>query len=183
MIKHLRTILFSLCFGLATGCSEDITTTYSTYRAFFYYNKVTTAQPLYSALTDMGTFCSIYISPDKTIHFETLTNSATDNLTAIAYYNRYNAIAGFIAGQGNEREIGKTDLPILCYDLACPNCYENNSITRKLSLQEGGYAFCSRCGRKYNLNKFGIIEEGDKGIKLFRYHISYNGAEIIQISN
>lgn len=183
MIKHLRTLFLSLCLGMATGCSEDVTTTYSTYRAFFYYNKVSTTYPLFSALTGAGDFCSIYISPDKTIHFETLTNSATANLTAIANYNRYYAIAGFIVGQGNMMEMGSTVLPLLCYDLACPNCYEDNSITRKLSLQENGYAFCSRCGRKYNLNKFGIIEEGDKGIKLQRYHISYDGADIMQIYN
>ena len=182
MRKFLKAALFIFCMILPAGCSESVTTTYSTYRAYFYYNRVTTIPPLYHALTGSGLFCSIYVSTDKTIHFSTITESGTDNLTATAYYTKYKFIAGFIVGQGYLPEMGETTLPLLCYDLACPNCYEN-SITRRLSLQDGGYAYCSKCKRKYNLNNFGIVEEGESGIKLFRYRISYNGSEIVQISN
>ena len=62
---------------------------------------------------------------------------------------------------------------VVCFDLACPNCYEEASITRDLTLLENQRAKCGRCGRLYDLNNQGIIVDGEQGTSLYRYRIQY----------
>jgi len=92
-------------------------------------------------------------------------------------------MSGFIVGMSNMPEVGMVGLDNVCYDLACSNCYKEDAIMRNLTLQEGGYAYCSRCKRKYNLNSQGIVCGGSSGKPLERYHISYDGANNLVISN
>lgn len=82
-------------------------------------------------------------------------------------------------GRASQTELGTADYPYLCYDLCCSNCYSNDAIARNLSLEDGGRASCSRCHRTYDLNNDGVVVSGDKGRKLERYHINYNGTAIM----
>ena len=82
-------------------------------------------------------------------------------------------LSGFIVGLPNILEVGETQPEVNCYDLACRNCYEDSYVMRQLTLQEEGYASCSRCGRTYDLNNLGQVKCG-LGSQLYRYCASYN---------
>ena len=59
-------------------------------------------------------------------------------------------------------------------------------LTRHMSVMEYNgkqVASCSKCKRKYDLNNTGIPIEGEKGLKLERYHIVYDGSNIMRIYN
>ena len=119
---------------LMLSCADDVQNVYSKYRAAFTYNKVTTTAPLYKALTGAGIFCSIYCQGGK-IYFNTPYESKYETLTDINMYMKPIAFNGFIVGLSNLPEMGTTDLPLLCYDRVCPNCFEE-SISPSLTLQD-----------------------------------------------
>ena len=176
-----KTLLLLICLMMATACADDVQTVYSKYRADFVYDKVSTTDPLYKALTGAGMFCSIYRQGGKQ-YFTSPYETTYRNLTDLNLYQRYVTINGFIVGLANQTEMGTTVLPLLCYDRVCPNCYEEGH-NYSLALQENGFAYCSRCKRKYNLNDGGLIAEGDNGLKLIRYHIMYDGLNNMRIYN
>jgi hypothetical protein len=170
MKKALAVIL-----GLAVlcGCSDsDSYTKYSRYKADFTYFYVQTATPLKNALYSPGIYCTIRLGIDKKLRFQTLTEELALPVTATNYYQNYVCISGFIVGYSNLIEVGADNLSQVCYDLACPNCYHDDAISRELTLKENGYAYCSRCKRTYSLNNMGMIEAGESGRPLERYHIS-----------
>lgn len=176
------TVVLMLCLGCT---SDDMQTTYSRYRASFLYQKVMQINPLYASLTGSGVFCTITFQGMK-VTFSSNGNSYTDNLTQVAGYQSPVFLGGFIVGQANMPETGQTILPLMCYDLACPNCYEEMGLTRPMNVVEDNgrqVAGCSKCNRKYDLNNAGIPIEGEKGIKLHRYHIVYDGSNIMRIYN
>ena len=171
---------------LFTGCTtDDMQTMYSRYRASFFYQKVMQVQPLYASLTGSGQFCTIAFQ-GMNVTFSSNGTSYTDNLTQVAGYQSPVFLGGFIVGQANMPETGQTNLPLMCYDLACPNCYNEMGLTRHMSVMEYNgkqVASCSKCKRKYDLNNTGIPIEGEKGLKLERYHIVYDGSNIMRIYN
>jgi hypothetical protein len=57
------------------------------------------------------------------------------------------------------------------YDVQCPNCVrrENNTVNPnyRVNMESSGIATCTKCGKKYDMNNGGIIqngEEGDRGL-------------------
>ena len=180
--KQLLVVLLTVCFFSACN-NDDVQSTYSTHQAYFYYPRVLTTQPLYAALTGPGQYCAISLSASNLI-FQSTTNSLSVPITAVSGYQRFQCINGFIVGQSNIPDMTTMALPILAFDRACPNCYVNDVITRPLTLKENGRAYCDRCRRTYDLNNLGLIIDGAKGdLNLFRYHISYNGENIMVIKN
>lgn len=176
-------LFICMVLSIATSCSNDeVENVYSNYRAFFNYTKVMTAHPLYVALTGTGEYCSIYIQGNN-LYFQSLTETYPDNLTAYDYYKQVTWIGGLIVGRSNVPDMTTGELPLLCFDRACPNCYKEASIAKALVLQENGMATCNRCKRTYDLNNLGLISSGEKGIKLFRYLISYNGTNTLLVNN
>ena len=171
---------------LATACdSDDISTRYARHRAYFRYDKVMTAPKLHGALTSPGTFCAIYTGGNY-LYFQDHTKTAPnqDNLTAQAYYQSYITIAGFIVGLSNQPDMSTGAMQYLAYDRVCRNCYEEQSISKPLTLLENGRAKCERCKRVYNLNNQGIPEQGEKGQKLYEYRgVTYNGNNTVEIRN
>lgn len=166
-----------------TSCNNDtVESTYAKYRAYFRYDNVMTTQPFYAALTGAGQYCSVYVQ-NKRLYFSSLTKSDTVSLTAVAYYESFISIDGFIAGLSNVPDMNTGTLPWVAYDRACPNCYENDGITHPLSLKENGFAYCTRCKRTYDLNNLGFLVSGDAGIKMYRYRIAYNGSNLVIIQN
>ena len=86
--------------------------------------------------------------------------------------------AKFILGLNNGIIVGFQTLNtdgvsggFVAYDVQCPNCVEreNNTINPnyRVSMASSGIATCSKCGKKYDMNNGGIIqngEEGDRGL-------------------
>lgn len=163
--------------------SDDAYTTYSKYRASFTFDRVMTTIPLKNALTGPGEFCTIILTAQKQLVFSSLTQTQNVDVTAVAAYQRYVCIEGFIVGMANIPEMNADGLSIMCFDLVCANCHHDDAVNPKLVLQEGGFAYCSRCKRKYNINNGGLIVDGDAGRPLERYHISYDGSNRMVISN
>lgn len=168
--------------GTASCGDDDVQNVYSSYRAYFRYDNVMSVLPLYPALTGLGEYCTISAAGSY-LYFRSLTKSQQVNLTAVAYYQKYVSIAGFIVGRMNVPDMNTGAVELVAYDLACPNCYADDYISRPLTLKEGGFAYCSRCKRTYNLNDAGLISSGEKGRKLERYRISYSGSATVEIRN
>lgn len=164
------------------SCDDDAEYTYSSYSAYFRYDQVLTTTPLYESLVTPGEYCLVWVS-GQYLHFQSLTQSQDVALTAVSNYESFESIGGFIIGYSNVPDMTTGTLPIVAYDRVCPNCYEETAISKALTLQENGFAQCSKCDRIYDLNNLGILYEGEDGIKLFRYRVSYNGSNIVYINN
>ena len=179
----MKRIVHFICIALlCISCSNDeVQNTYSRYRAYFEYSKVMTAPPLFKALSGWGEYCLIYGAQQKMI-FQSLTDGYADPMVAADAYKTINCVDGFIVGRANMPDMTSNEQPYLCFDSACPNCFDDSGIARRLSLQENGFAYCPRCKRKYNLNNSGLLEEGNKGKKLERYRVYYN-ANTLLINN
>lgn len=179
--KILAALAALLMFGSCS--SDDAYNVYSKYKASFAYSNVMTAAPLKNALTGPGEFCTISLGVNVLV-FQSLTASYTDDITAeMMYYQNIRCISGFIVGMANIPEMNADWLGVVCYDLVCSNCHHDDAINPNLSLKEGGFAYCSRCKRKYSLNNQGIVVDGKAGRPLERYHISYDGSNRVVITN
>lgn len=181
----LRISLLLVSAVCMCGCSSDDGTysTYSHYKASFSYTNVLTTAPLKNSLVSPGEFCTIRLTLNKRLLFKSLYQTEEKDVTAAAYYQSFKCLSGFIAGLANVPDPDKIDLTNVCYDLACPNCFKDDAISRDLTLQESGYAYCPRCKRKYNLNMQGLVCGGSAGKPLERYHIHYDGANTMTIYN
>lgn len=182
MWRTLAILCVSLLF-FSSCSSDDAYTVYSRYKAHFTYDRVMTTTPLLHALNGPGEFCTIRLTAQKQLIFASLSQTQTENVAAMAAYQRFTCISGFIVGKPNTIEMGYDDMHPICFDLACPNCYHDNNIRRDLALQESGVAYCSRCKRRYNLNNLGIVEGAPAGRPLERYRITYNGSNHMVIKN
>lgn len=138
------------------------------------------APVLFTACESMGEYCTI-TSDGQSFNFTDATNyTSSINITAMnSYSGYYLGLSGFIIGKLTVPEIGEDKVRVVCYDRACPNCYQDYSITKPLVLQTGGYARCSSCGRTYNLNDVGNISDGPAGRTLYRYRVNYTGYTLV----
>lgn len=178
-MKRLAIVLTAVLAVMATACDSDtVESKYSKYRASFSLSPINTIAPLNSALTSYGTFCTITADANH-YYFRSLENSFTVNRDAFAAYKTYICIGGFVVGRSSQTELGTGEYPVVCYDLACPNCYHEDMIAKNMSLESGGRVSCSRCSRTYDLNNEGVVVSGSKGKKLERYRISYSSTTIM----
>jgi hypothetical protein len=68
----------------------------------------------------------------------------------------------------------------VAYDMQCPNCVRQSgntlSPTYGVSMSDKGIATCGKCGRKYDLNSGGILQNGQEGdTGLEKYAASTSG--------
>lgn len=178
----LRLLFAGCCLMSGTGC-QDADHTYSNLPAKFVFENAYQAPALFTACNSMGEFCTITFSRDGK-QFVFKGSSATSNvpLTAIVGYSGFHlGLSGLIVGLPNMPEIGKTESQVVCYDLACSNCYEDYNITKPLVVQEG-MATCNSCKRTYDLNNIGFVAKGETGRSLYRYRVSYVGNTLV-VSN
>ena len=136
------------------------------------------APVLFVSCESMGEYCTIKSDGQRIL----ITNAAgnTDIINIIGeQHNYYLGLSGLIIGKLSIPEIGEDRLRVVCFDCACPNCYQNYNITKPLVLQTTGYANCNNCGRTYNLNDCGTISDGPAGSSLYRYRVSYIGNTLI----
>ena len=176
---HFIFALLIAFMPVITSCSgdkaEDI---YAHERAFLKFSPVTGVVPLYRAVNSQGIFCTIKLGT-SVFRFQ-----SSDGATAtypysadIQAYGQPQCIAGFVIGKSNIPDMN-LQYPLVCYDLACPNCYEQSLITRDLTLDAQEQLTCSRCHRVYDLSNGGIIKQGDKGSRLYRYrNVGYSDSQ------
>lgn len=147
--------------------------------ANFTMENIYQAPVLYTACNSTGEFCTI-TAKGKTFEFASTRNTSTVNQTAMNdYAGFYLGLSGLIVGLPSIPEVGQDISRVVCFDLACSNCYHDNNITKRLVLQDGGYARCSTCQRTYNLNNVGLIANGESGRPLYRYRVNLIGNTLV----
>lgn len=175
-----------LCLSVAAmglaGCgeTEDF---YARMPAFLRYTPVSAVPPLNSALNNPGMFCTatftsthyVFTGPDGQV--------ATWPRTALDAYGKPVCISGFIIGTPAVPDMQGNLAPV-AYELACPNCDMEASISRALALTGVAAAACGRCGRVYDLNNGGMVSTGTDGHSLYRYRIRYTQAsDVVVVQN
>lgn len=169
--KWLAVLSFQLLlFGACTPATDDL---YADYPARFSVQYVSTIPQLSAALNGYGEYATIRYQNNYFIYSNLKTSIEVPRKATEKGFMM--GVSGFIVGRSNMPELGSDQYPVMCYDLACPNCFSNDNIAKNLILQDGGFVSCIRCGRTYNLNNQGIVSQGDEGLKLYRYRATYSG--------
>ncbi len=168
----MKKVLCLLMAVLIVACSAT-ENTYSTMPAYFVYQNTNTVPQLNAALGNPGEFCTIELRGQYYV-FTNLTGSTQTNRTALSNYQKtYLGLSGLIVGLPVIPAPGEDAQHVVCFDLACPNCYDTYAITKSMRLHEGGLAQCPSCQRIYDLNTQGIINDGEPGQSLYRYRVTY----------
>ena len=168
--------MLSLLLLLSCGKTDNL---YCSLPANFVIDNVYTAPVLNTSLNSMGEFCTIRAVGKKYVFTNLVSTSEINQTQLNSYSGFYLGLSGFIVGLPYIPEMGYDQSRVVCYDLACPNCYEDFNITKRMELQDGGYCHCPSCGRTYNLNDQGLVAEGEAGRRLYRYRITYSGNAMI----
>lgn len=161
------------------GCIPDavVSNKYSNIRARFVYSPVSMVPLLHDACApnSWNQWCTITFDPNQ-IYFVNASNDTTRVLrTQIGNYTGILiGLSGFIVGQPPLFEMGYETSNVICYELACSNCFDKLTEKHVLTLKLFGKANCEHCHRTYDLNNLGIIQNGDKGIPLYRYKVYYS---------
>ncbi len=161
-------------FTLFVSC-EKVEQSYSSHIARFSFSPTNIVPQLNAALNNPGQFCTITARGTLYVfHSPGIREDYTYTRTELDIKSGYVlGLSGFIIGVPILAEQLSTQSSVVCFDLACPNCYEEASITCDLTLLESQRAQCQRCGRLYDLNNQGIIADGAQGKNLFRYRVNY----------
>ena len=174
-MRHPTRLLLGLLMSLILAGCNATDHTFCSLPAYFAVENTLQVPALHGALNNMGQFCTIRATGGQYVFADTRQSSAI-NITQLDYArNFYPGLSGFIVGLPNIPEMGLDQSRVVCYDWACRNCYEAFNVTRRMELQENGYAHCSGCGRTYNLNDMGQAVQGEAGKPLYRYRISFMG--------
>lgn len=176
--RHTLILYIIYCLLFAACNDGEVSNKYCNMRAQLHIENVLQAPTvLLPACESMGEYCTIKLSDDGQRFLFTNAAGKTDliNILAISGYNGYFlGLSGFIVGLLEIPEPGEDYVHVVCYDLACSNCYKDYNITKPLQLQTGGFAKCKSCGRTYNLNDLGnVTAAGPAGRPLYRYRVNY----------
>ncbi len=181
--KYLLLPLMLVLLALTTGCKDDSTNnTYSSDRAFMKFRPVTAVPLLYTACNSMGEFVAVSIGTN-TFNFTTAAGkSSSYPFTAeIKNYGQPECVSGFIIGISTQPDMN-LQYPLLCYELACPNCYKDSYIQTQLRFSATEELTCPRCKRSYSLQNQGVVTKGNEGRPLLQYRtVAYNTANDILV--
>ena len=180
-MKRICIYILPIISGLLlAACNNgEVNNKYCNLRARLTIDNVLQAPVLFTACESMGEYCTIKSDGQRFTFTNASNTTSVINIPAISDYNGYYWLDGFIVGKLTIPEMGEDVPKVVCFDLACSNCYENYNITKPLRLQVSGYAKCNSCGRTYNLNDCGTIAEGPTGRNLYRYRVSYIGNTLV----
>ena len=131
---------------------------------------------LNTACRSMGQFCTITTQGQSFLFTDLKKTDPLPITGGYVYDGFYLGLSGLIVGLPEIPEMGKDMSEVVCYDLACRNCYDDYIITKPLQLKENGMAHCRNCNRDYNLNNLGHT---DNGKPLFRYRARLIGNTLI----
>lgn len=183
-------VVLSLC-----GCgAEDLYT--SDYACRFVFNtKYHAGTSIETALNGPGVYAMISAGKVGGVwHIYSTLNDGRDNTEDIrlntaeenyADYSDLGAANGIIIGQCSYLDM--TGHPVLvAWDRQCSNCLRDHGGLRYPLRWAGANrqsVECTNCGRLYSLET-GAVTEGDPGISLFRYRISYAGiGSVVSVGN
>lgn len=167
---------FVALFLLLASCAGDTEQFYADLPARFRVQYVQTIPPLNAALNGMGEFATITQRTGTYIYSNTQTSVSRPVTDAD---RNYMGLSGFIVGLPNIPPLGSDVSQVVCYDLACPNCYEEQVVTREMQLQTGGKCYCRLCQRTYDLNNQGYVTSGSPGKSLYRYRVTYQNNTLL----
>ena len=175
------------CFILLTSCSAD--SEFTTWPCRFAYdNALHNDATLASALSPNapGTFCTISESVTAGVKYLNFQNN--QGLASQQPETAMEQQADFVLGLNNGIIVGfqnaQTDASgnylIVAYDVQCPNCvrtYDNYvSPHYAVSVASTGIATCRKCGKHYDLNNGGILQDGAQGdTNLAKYYATTTG--------
>ena len=166
------------CLLFIFSCQQS-ETIYCNLPARFTMENIYQAPALYTACNSMGEFCTI-TAQGSTFVFTGSKITSTVNRTALNdYAGFYLGLSGFIVGLPYIPEMGKDQSQIVCFDLACSNCYHDFTVTKRMTIKDGGFSYCSSCHRTYDLNNLGLISDGEAGKPLFRYRVNLIGNTLV----
>lgn len=176
----LRRIFSLLVMLLVTVSCDKAENTYSNLAARFTVDQVISIAPLRISCESKGEFCLIYMGGSNFV-FKSFTNEQPRPITDLDRQKGFiMGLAGFIVGQP---PIPDDSNPMVCYDAACPNCYADQMVTKRLKLISNDMAQCT-CGREYNLSDHGYVKNAKDGDRrLIRYRAVYQRATDILIIN
>ena len=164
------------CWLLA-ACSAD--EEYSTHACRFSYNNMIHNDVTLASAMDAnsrGIFCLITEYTRAGVRYLVFENNLGQ--TSKQQETAEEVEAKFILGLNNGIIVGFQTLNtegttggFVGYDVQCPNCVrrENNTVNPnyRVKMESSGIATCTKCGKKYDMNNGGIIqngEEGDRGL-------------------
>jgi len=182
MKRLLSSLFLILCSQiLLTACKDgNVNNKFCNMPARLNVENVLQAPVLYTACESMGEYCTVTSDGQRFMFTDATSHTSSINITSINSYSGFNlGLCGFIVGRLTIPEMGEDFTRVVCYDRACPNCYQNYNITKPLVLQSSGYAKCHSCGRTYNLNDTGNISDGPAGRNLYRYRVNYVGTALV----
>ncbi|MGN0233652.1 MAG: hypothetical protein ACI4B5_04410 [Bacteroidaceae bacterium] len=182
MRRFCTITIITLLSGLAACTESD--SLYCHIPARLVVDNAYQAQALYTACNSLGEFCSVTMDGQK-IYFQGSKEKSELNRVALNNYdNTILGLGGLIIGLPSLPEIGKDVSQVVCFDLNCPNCYEQyGGISKRMELSHAdGTSRCNGCHRTYDLNSMGIVSDGESGRALFRYRVSYVGTALV-VSN
>ena len=183
MKSILTTILFALVLAVLSACG-DADNLYATgHRAYFQYDRVRTATPLYTAVSNPGMWCAVSTRNGQYVFTGSGGITATDAITDMDRRKGYECLAGFIVGRPSVPDL--TGSTLVAYDLVCRACYEEHSLLRALTFSAAEQVRCGRCGRTYDLSSGGHAISGEGAYTLYRYHATYgdNASGTLTITN
>ena len=177
---HQRLLLcvafFTLHSSLFTFTSCQAENEYSTWPCRFAYDNFSHQDATLASAMDVnvpGIFCQITESVRggvKYLNFKTNHNTMS-SLAETEAEKRAEYILGLnngiIVGYQNAvlDEFGRAKF--VAYDVQCPNCVRQTGNTLSpnfgVSMDDKGIATCGKCGRKYDMNNGGILQNGQKG--------------------
>ncbi len=177
----MKRLLGRLCLVLCLASCSGTDGIFSSLPAYFVMDNVLQAPVLYTSLQSMGEFCTVRATGGK-YEFASPTQKTPSyvNITQLGSLSGfYMGLSGFVVGLPHIPEMGHDQSRVVCYDLACPNCYRDYNVTKRMTLQEGGFTHCTSCSRTYTLNDMGLVAKGEAGHSLIRYRVSYAGHTLV----
>lgn len=173
--------------ALLFSCVDDDESPFARRPAFFRFSPVTAApKTLLPALSSPGEWCTITLSTTSYVFRSATGMTDTYPQTQLDAYGRPTWVSGLIVGTPTVPELGYSDFAPVCYDAACPSCFEEDGITRQVVFTDLalGRVGCTRCRRTYDVNNGGIVIEGatsPRDPRLYRYRCIYsNDAFVVQ---
>ena len=187
-MKRLFSYLLPLTsYFLLLACEAE--NEYSTWPCRFAYDNSAHQDATLASAMDVnvpGIFCLITESVRGGVKYLNFKNNynATSSLAETEAEKRAEYILGLnngiIVGFQNAVLDDFGNAKFVAYDVQCPNCVRESgntlSPTYGVSMSDKGIATCRSCGRKYDLNNGGVLQNGQAGdTGLEKYAASSSG--------
>ena len=168
-------------------CSCNAENEYSSQPCYFAYQNATFLDATLASAMDAnsrGVFCQISESTSGGATFLNFSNNM--GMTSQKKESALEQGTTYIIGINNGIIVGYqafNETPnggFVAYDLQCPNCVrKHSSYTNpkyRLTMSSSAIATCGTCGKKYDMNNRGVIQNGESGdVNLIQYLASTTG--------